>query len=86
MIHACIPVSLLSIIYKDCGVSITEINPDYVREFDSMTPKPEIVERHNLVECICKEEIRKVLYAQLAENKASEVRCLAHEGINNYEK
>ena len=77
---------LLLIIYKDCGVNITEINPDYVREVDSATPQPEIAEAHNLVECVCKEEIRKVLFAQLAENEASGVHCLAHEGINNYEK
>ena len=69
------------LLLKNCGVNITEINPDYIKEFDSAIPQPEILEAHNLVECVCKEGIRKELFAKLAENKAFNVHCLPDEGI-----
>ena len=68
---------LLSVIFiKDCGVNITEINPDYVKD---LTDTPEFIDKHNFVECVCTNETREMLFTKLNE-KAYKIYCLPDKG------
>ena len=70
----------VTLIYKDCGVNITEINPDYVKD---LTNTPEFIDKHNFVECMCTNETREVLFTKLNE-KAKKIHCLPDKGTEVY--
>lgn len=66
---------------KECGVNITEVNPDYVK---NKVKSPDFLDKHNFVECVCTTEEKEKLFTNLQDDyKASDVHCLSkQEGKN----
>ena len=73
---------IITLIEQDCGINIEDINPDYIQPAATDVNQFQILEQHyDLVECICKEETRKELLADLKSKDALNPRWLYDKGV-----